>query len=71
MQNCVYCKKQMILRIVLTVLNLKPAQIARELNVSKSLVSKYLAGEIASMEIDVYLIQKIFFISVKDFSRNE
>lgn len=61
----------MILRIVLTVLNLKPAQIARELNVSKSLVSKYLAGEIASMEIDVYLIQKIFFISVKDFSRNE
>ncbi len=70
MQNCVHCKKQMALRVMLTVLNLKPSKIARELNISKSLVSKYLAGERGSVEIDIYLIQQLFLIQVKDYSIN-
>lgn len=71
MQNCVYCKKQMMLRVILTVLDIKPAEIARELHISKSLVSKYIAGERTSTELDVYFIERIFFIQVKDFSKNE
>lgn len=60
----------MALRVMLTVLNLKPSEIARELNISKSLVSKYLAGERGSVEIDIYLIQQLFLIQVKEYSTN-
>lgn len=70
MQNCVYCKKQMALRVMLTVLNLKPSEIARDLHISKSLVSKYLTGERVSTEIDIYLIQQLFLIQVKDYILN-
>lgn len=71
MLTCKYCKRHIVLKVILAVLNLKPAEIARDVHVSKSFVSKYLIGERISTEIDLYLIEKIFFIKVKDFSRNE
>ena len=61
----------MIIRIVLTILNLKPAEIARKMNVSKSFISKYMMGERISDELDIYLIELIFKINVKDFARND
>ena len=61
----------MIIRVVLTILNLKPAEIARKMNVSKSFISKYMMGERISDELDIYLIELIFKINVKDFARND
>lgn len=70
MSNCVNCQRKIILKVILTILNLKPAEMARGLNISKSLVSKYLAGERTSVELDLYLIERIFSIQVKDYTRN-
>lgn len=67
MPACDCCQKRMIIKIVLTILNLKPAEIARKLHISKSFVSKYIAGEKASSELDIYLIGLIFKINIKDF----
>lgn len=59
----------MIIKIVLTILNLKPIDIAKELHISKSLVSKYIAGERGSSDLDTYFIQQIFSIDIKGFNR--
>lgn len=71
MQNCVNCQRKIILKVILTVLNLKPSEIARGLNISKSLVSKYISGERTSVDLDLYLIERIFSIQVKDYTRND
>lgn len=71
MPVCDSCKKRMIIKIVLTILNLKPIEIAKSQHVSKSFVSKYMTGEKISNELDIYLIGLIFKINVKDFVRYE
>jgi len=68
---CAYCQKRIIVRLVLTVLNLKPSELSRELNVSESLVSKYIAGERKSDELDLFFIEQIFNIKVNDYDRAE
>ena len=70
MQNCADCKRKIVLKVIFTILNLKPSEIARGLNISRSLVSKYLAGERHSHELDLYLIERIFSLKVKDYARN-
>lgn len=71
MKICAYCQKRIIVRLVLTVLNLKPSELARELDLSESLVSKYLAGERKSNELDLFFIEQIFNIKVNDYDRAE
>lgn len=68
---CAYCQKRIIVRLVLTVLNLKPSELSRPLNVSESLVSKYIAGERKSDELDLFFIEQIFNIKVNDYDRAE
>lgn len=68
---CAYCQKRIIVRLVLTVLNLKPSELSRQLNVSESLVSKYIAGERKSDELDLFFIEQIFNIKVNDYDRDE
>lgn len=68
---CAYCQKRIIVRLVLTVLNLKPSELSRQLNVSESLVSKYIAGERKSDELDLFFIEQIFNIKVNDYDRAE
>lgn len=40
-------------------------------HVSKSYVSRYLKGERNCIEIDIYMIERIFGIKVKDYIINE
>lgn len=68
---CAFCQKRIIVRLVLTVLNLKPSELSRQLNVSESLVSKYIAGERKSDELDLFFIEQIFNIKVNDYDRDE
>ena len=68
---CAYCQKRIIVRLVLTVLNLKPSELSRQLNVSESLVSKYIADERKSDELDLFFIEQIFNIKVNDYDRDE
>ena len=59
MKLCAYCQKRIIIRLVLTVLNLKPSELSRELNVS----------ERKSDELDLFFIEQIFNIKVNDYDR--
>lgn len=49
-------------------MDLRSADIAQELGVSKSLISKYIAGEKKCPECDIYLIEKVFGIKVEEYS---
>jgi predicted transcriptional regulator len=70
MQVCASCQKKIIVRLVLTVLNVKPSELARELHLSESQVSKYLAGERKSKDLDLFFIEQIFDLKVNDYIRN-
>ena len=71
MSNCVYCKKQILTKFIFSLLDLKSKEIQMALNISKSVVSRYLTGERGCPEIDLYIIEKIFGIKVKDYTINE
>ncbi len=71
MSNCVYCKKQILTKFIFSLLDLKSKEIQMALNISKSVVSRYLTGERRCPEIDLYIIEKIFGIKVKDYTINE
>ena len=62
MSNCVYCKKQILTKFIFSLLDLKSKEIQMALNISKSVVSRYLTGERRCPEIDLYIIGKIFGI---------
>ena len=66
MSDCVYCKKQVLTKIIFSLLDLKSKEIQMDLHISKSVVSRYLTGERGCPEIDLYIIEKIFGIKVKD-----
>lgn len=70
MSNCVYCKKLILTKIIVSILNLKSKEIQMALNISKSVVSRYMTGERGCPEIDIYLIEKLFGIKIKDYSIN-
>ena len=71
MQNCVCCKKIIFTRFIVSLLNLKSKEIQTQLNISKSVVSRYMTGERECPEIDIFIIEKLFGIKIKDYSINE
>lgn len=70
-QICVNCKKKLLIKIMLDVLEVRPVELARNLHLSKTQVSRYLSGERISSELDIYLIEQVFEIKVKDYARTE
>lgn len=54
----------------MSVCDLKATDIAREVNVSDSLVRKHINGVRNCRVIDAYLINKGFGIEIKDYSIN-
>lgn len=68
-QVCENYKKRILFKIMLDVLEVKPIELARELHLSKTQVSRYLSGERISSEIDIYLIEQVFEIKVKAYDR--
>lgn len=70
MKNCASCKKQIIIKMITTMLDLKSKEIETRLHLSKSVVSRYMTGERGCEEIDLFFIEKIFNITVKDYMIN-
>jgi hypothetical protein len=60
MKNCVYCKQQIVRKILISFLEITPSEIAEELHVSKSHISNILAGRRDSEALNKYLYFKIF-----------
>lgn len=48
-----------LIRVTLSFLNIQPAEIAEELNISRSLVSKIVAGKRKYPEFNIWLAKKI------------
>ena len=71
MENCVNCQKKVIVRVIASIINLKSKDIEAVLHLSKSVVSRHMTGEHNRPEIDIYIIEKVFGIKIKDYSLNE
>ena len=71
MPNCVICQKKLIVQIIVSMLNIKPKVLENDLHISRSLISKYMTGERRCPAIDIYIIEKIFGITVKEYSVND
>lgn len=71
MENRASYQKKVIVKIITSVLNLKSKEIENRLNISKSVVSRYMTGERKCVDIDIFIIEKLFGIKVKDYSINK
>lgn len=69
LKNCASCRKKMLIKIILNVLDVKPSDLVREIHLSSTQVSRYLSGERDSHDIDIYLIEQVFEIKVKEYVR--
>lgn len=67
MITCDKCQRKILFKIIMTILDLKANEIAKETHVSNSLVSKYIVGERECKELDLLFIQKILGINFKEF----
>lgn len=65
MQDCVFCHKKLILKFIMSVYELRATDVAREINVSDSLVRKHLNGVRKCPMVDKFLIQKFMGVVVE------
>ena len=65
MMNCAFCKKKLLIKFIMTYYNITAADIARELNVSASLVRKHIDQDRESKSVDLYIIHKCFGIPLE------
>lgn len=61
MEKCKFCQKRFILKFIMSIYDLKATDIARELNVSDSLVRKHVDGVRYCPSVDKFLINKVGF----------
>ncbi len=71
MQNLIISPKILTVKFIFMLLDLKVTQVAQEIHVANSTVSMYLNGERKSPELELYVIEKIFKIKIKEFVTND
>lgn len=70
MNNCANCHKKIIVKIIVSMIDLKSKDIETVLHLSKSVVSRHMTGEKNNTAIDIFIIEKVFGIKIKDYSIN-
>ena len=60
MNNCANCQKKILLKFIMSFYNIKATDIAREINVSDSLVRKHIDGIRNCEQVDLYIIHACF-----------
>ncbi len=65
MNNCAFCQKKILLKFIMSVYNLRAIDIAREINISDSLVRKHISGDRECPSVDAYIIKKCFGINIE------
>ena len=68
MEICAICKKQLVMKSILAILDLKVIDIANNLHISKSLISRHLTGELERPEVDIYIIEQLLGIKIEGYS---
>lgn len=70
MDTCTYCQKRTVVKIIVSIINLKSKEIESGLHISKSVVSRHMTGERNCTAIDIFIIEKLFGIKIKEYSIN-
>jgi ribosome-binding protein aMBF1 (putative translation factor) len=60
MNNCAFCQKKILLKFIMSVYNLRAIDIAREINISDSLVRKHISGDRECPPVDAYIVERVF-----------
>ena len=71
MKNCADLPKKIVLNMITAAYDVQSKELEKALHISKSVVSRHMTGERNYPEIDIFLIEKIFGIKVKDYNVNE
>ena len=61
--------RKKLIKIILVHLEITPTQIAEELNVSVSVISKHISGDKRYYPCDLFLIEQIFKIKILGYQR--
>jgi len=67
MVTITYDQKLILVRVMVASLDLKSSDIEKQLNISRSVVSRHLRGERDYPPIDMYLVEKFFGVRIKEF----
>ena len=67
METCAYCKKQIVMKQIVAVIDLKTTEIAEHLHISQSLISRHLCGEIDRPEVDIYIVEQLLGIKIEGY----
>ena len=70
MQNFELNRKIMIVNFIFMMYGLKVTKVAKDIHVANSTVSMYLTGERKCTYLELYLIEKVFNIKIKDYTLN-
>ena len=71
MQNLIISPKILTVKFIFMLLDLKVTQVAKDIHVANSTVSMYLNGERKSPELELYVIEKVFKMKIKEFVTND
>lgn len=66
--SCIMYQKKLLLKFIMDAYSLKATDIAKEINVSDSLVRKHIDGLRYCSLVDIYIIRYCFGITVNDFA---
>ena len=67
METCAYCRKVLVIKAIMAMVNLKSRDIENELHLSKSIVSRHMRGENNRTEIDIYIIEHLLGIKIEGY----
>ena len=67
MATITYEQKLILVRVMVASLDLKSGDIEKQLNISRSVVSRHLRGERDYPPIDMFLVEKFFGVRIKEF----
>jgi transposase len=71
MKNIPINPVRLITVVALVVYNINSKEIQEKVHVSKSVVSRHILGERECSEINIYIIEKIFNIKIKEYEKVE
>ena len=68
MNTCAYWQKKMIIKLITATMDLKSKDIQEGLNMSKSVVSRHFTGEKENIDIDIFIIEQLLGVKIKEYN---
>ena len=71
METCCSCRKQLIMKSIVAIIDLKTKDIADGLHISPSLISRHLCGEIERPEVDIFIVEQLLGIKIEGYKSTD